>query len=126
MKDEIMTIIIFILLCTLFAVNTHAIKTASKNLKDGIDDTVKVLEEDNPEKKEKSFEKLSKTWDNEQKKLFYLCHHSVVAQIDENINLSRQYAQRDEDSLALILLKKARIMLEDLAEREKFRLDNIF
>ncbi len=126
MKDEILTVVIFILLCALFTVNSRVIHTASQNLTKDIDETAEVLEKEDYKSKEESFKKLSETWDDEQKKLFYLCHHSVVAQIDENINLSRQYAKDGNEQLSLILLKKARILLEDLSEREKFRLDNIF
>lgn len=123
MKDEIVTIIIFCLLVTLFVLGNIAVKSRSENLIESIKKAEEHTDEDNAPK---YYEKTLDSWKEKKKILFYICSHTIIMQIDENILMGYDYIRIGDKERALYSFKKAALLLEDLYEREKIRLDNIF
>ncbi len=123
MKNEIVTIIILCLLVTLFAVGNHAVKSRTENLVDSIKKAEEHIDEDNAEK---YYARTLDKWKEKKKILFYICSHTIIMQVDENILMGYDYIRIGDKERALYTFKKAALLLEDLYEREKIRLDNIF
>ncbi len=124
MKDEIVTSIILIFMIVFFVYNSYAIEHRSKLLGNAIQKAVDAAFDEKSAKEE--FAKVKKMWEKEKKLLFYISGHSIIMQIDENIELGCEYIDIGDEQKAVFIFKKAEILLKDLAEREKFRLDNIF
>ncbi len=124
MRDEVICVIILGLLISLFAYNSIAVNAKSKSLIQAIDAAEKIALEGKDATKH--YSKVKKIWEKERKTLFYICGHSIIMQIDENVNLGCEYIRLGDNEMAVFIFKKARILLEDLYEREKIRLDNIF
>ena len=124
MRDEIICVIILGLLISLFVYNSHALEDKTRSLMHAID----VSEEKAIEGQDATdeYNKVKKIWEKEKKVLFYICGHRIIMQIDENVNLGCEYMRLGDNEMAVFIFKKARILLEDLYEREKIRLDNIF
>lgn len=124
MRDEIVAAIIFVLLICLFTFNSYIVHNRCNGLIEEIEDTEKLLkkEGDSGEVMDDVYEK----WNSQKKALFYLCGHSLIMEIDENIILGREYAKENDTPRAVRCLRRARIILEDLSDREKIKLDNIF
>ena len=116
MRDEIVCIIIFLLLIGLFTLNSHIVETHTQNVMQEIE-KVKTVDD---------FKDVLDIWNKEKKPLFYMCSHSLLMQVDENLVLAYDHIREDDEKRARHSLKKAKILLEDLSEREKIKLDNIF
>jgi len=123
MRDEFVSAIILSLLIALFVFNSVTIKKRTKSLINSIEKAEHSIYEENAEEKIKN---ILKKWEKEKKILFYICGHNIIMQVDENVNLGDEYIRLGDKERALYNLKKARILLDDLYEREKIRLDNIF
>lgn len=123
MKDEIVTIIIFCLLTTLFVACNHSVKSRTENLIDSINQAEEHIDTDNAER---YYKKTLDKWKEKKNIFFYICSHNIIMQIDENILLGYDYIRMGDKERALYNFKKAALLLEDLYEREKLRLDNIF
>ena len=123
MKDEIITIVIFILLITLFVYNSVTIDRCSDMLIKEIETAKENAYNDDASK---YFEAVYKRWGKEKKKLFYISAHNTIWQIDENIIMGCEYVLSGDKERAIYNFKKAGLLLEDLNEKEKIRLDNIF
>ncbi len=124
MKDEIVTCVILVLLIGLFVFTSHTINGGTKKLSDALQKAEEAAFKAGDAKEE--FDKAKKLWEKEKKPLFYICEHSIIMEIDENITLGCDYINEGDEEKAVVVCKKAKILLEDLQEREKIRLDNIF
>ncbi len=124
MKDEVICVFIFFALVFLFVFNSYTVDNLSRELTKEIETAEKEAISDFDAEFE--FNKVREKWEREKKVLFYLCGHGIITQIDESINLSCQYLELGDRKNAVYMLKKARIMLHDLSDREKIKLDNIF
>ena len=124
MRDEIISSVILILLTVLFVFNSYIVHNRCNELISEIEIAEKELktQEDAREKTDNIYQK----WNEEKKALFYLCGHSLIKEVDENIILGREYVLENDTSRAVRCLRKARIILKDLSDREKIKLDNIF
>lgn len=123
MRDEIVTIIIFCLLITLFVFGSIAVKSRTEQLIDIIDKAQKHID---GTEAEEYYKKVLEEWNEKKKILFYICSHTIIMQTDENIIMGYDYIRLGDKERALYNLKKASLLLEELYEREKIRLDNIF
>lgn len=117
MRDEIVCIIIMIMLSGLFIYNSYVVKDNTENVIEAIEKA---------QKDESLYKDVLKSWKKEKKALFYLLGHGIITQIDENIVLGCDYIESGEKQRAQYMFKKAKVLLEDLAQREKIKLDNIF
>ncbi len=117
MKDEIVCCIIMFLLAGLFVFNGCVVEDNTKSIVRAIEDSKSDA---------KSYEKIKNKWESEKKALFYLCGHGIILEIDENIILGCEYMKLGNRKKAEYMYKRARLLLEDLAQREKIKLDNIF
>lgn len=124
MKDEIVTCTILVLLVGLFVFTSHTINTGTKKLSDAIKEAEEAVFNTDDAKEE--FDKAKKVWEKAKKPLFYICEHSIIMDIDENITLGCEYINEGDKEKAVVVFKKAKILLKDLRDREKLRLDNIF
>ncbi len=123
MRDEIVTIIIFCLLVTLFVFGNHSVKSRTEDL---IDSIKKAEAHTDGEDAKKYYAETLNEWKEKKKILFYICSHTIIMQVDENILMGYDYIRMGDKERALYSFKKAALLLEDLYEREKIRLDNIF
>jgi len=123
-RDEIITLGILFLLMGFFVFTSHTINSGSKKLSQAIQKAEDAAYNSDDAKEE--FEKAKKVWQKEKKALFYICGHSMIMDIDENMELGCEYIKDGDEEKAVLLFKKAQILLKDLTEREKIRLDNIF
>ena len=124
MKDEITSLVILAALGALFALNSYTVNTTPHSLTDEIRRAEQEAISDFDATRE--FESVQKKWQKERKALFYLCGHSIITQIDEYIGLGCEYMALGNRDRAVFFFKKARLGLEDLSDREKIKLDNIF
>ncbi len=124
MRDEIVTCTILVLLIGLFVFTSHTVNTGTKKLSEEIKKAEEAALDTDDAKEE--FDKVKKIWEKEKKPLFYICEHSIIMEIDENITLGCDYINEGDREKAVVVFKKAKILLKDLQEREKIRLDNIF
>ncbi len=124
MRDEIICVFILGLLISIFVYNSHAVEHKTQSLMNAIDisEQKALMGEDATAQ----YNKVKKMWEKEKKELFYICGHTIIMQIDENVSLGCEYMRLGDNEMAVFIFKKARILLEDLYEREKIRLDNIF
>ena len=116
MKDEIVCIVIFFILIGFFVTNNYVIDTHTQNIIKAIDDAQNF----------EDCKSIIKEWNGKKKHLFYTCSHTLLMQIDENLTFALDYMEEDDIARARHSLKKAKIILRDLSEREKIKLDNIF
>ena len=121
MKDEFITVGIFLLLLCLFVWNFSSVKGKTQNIT-RIIDSLEALESVS----EKDCTKLKEEWDREKKILLYFSPHQNIKQIDECIMFFCRYTHEKNIPWAMHYLKKARSLLRELADREKISLDNIF
>ena len=119
MKDEITGIAILFALIGLFVFHSFAINTSTQKL------AVQIQKAESKAKPEE-FEAVMKKWKKERKAMLYLCTHTGIAEIDEFIELGNEYMEDGNEDRAVLYFRKARLELEDLADREKIKLDNIF
>lgn len=124
MRDEIVAAIIFVFLIGLFTFNSYIVHNRCNGLIEEIESTEKFLKKESDA--EKIMNNVYKKWNNQKKALFYLCGHSLIKEVDENIILGREYVKENDTPRAIRCLRRARIILEDLSDREKIKLDNIF
>ena len=124
MRDEIITMGILFLLIGFFVFTSHTINSGSKKLSQAIQKAEDAAYNSDDAKEE--FEKAKNVWQKEKTALFYICGHSMIMDIDENMELGCEYIKDGDEEKAVLLFKKAQILLKDLTEREKIRLDNIF
>ncbi len=124
MKDEIICILILASLVALFTFNFKTTGRISEKLSEEISKAEKEAISDFDSEFE--FSRVKKTWMKERKKLFYLCDQNVIEQIEESIKLGCEYLELGDRKNAVYMFKRARIMLNDLHDREKIKLDNIF
>ncbi len=117
MRDEIVCCIILFALIGLFVYNSYVVEDNTK-------DVIEAIEK--AEESGKDYEDILTRWKKEKKALFYICSHTIIMQIDENINLGCEYVKLGDSERSEYMFKKARVLLEDLAQREKIKLDNIF
>ena len=73
-----------------------------------------------------TIEKIGSVWEKDKKVLMYLTSHENILKVDECVEMARECAEVENTGRALYLLKLARHYTEDLKEREKISLDNIF
>lgn len=124
MRDEIIAAIIFVLLIGLFTFNSYIVNNRCNGLIEEIESTEKFLKKDGDSAE--IMEDVYDKWNSQKKALFYLCGHSLIKEVDENIVLGREYVKENDTPRAVRCLRRARIILEDLSDREKIKLDNIF
>lgn len=123
MRDEMISLVILALLISLFVYSNVTVETQTKNLVNFIKSAEEHLDDSKAQEK---FNQVLEKWENEKKALFYICSHNIIMDIDENINLGVEYIEYGDKERALYSIKKARLLLNDLCEKEKIRLDNIF
>lgn len=123
MRDEMISAVILALLISLFVYSSVTVETHTKNLVNLIKDAEKHIDDSKAQEK---FNTVLENWGKEKKRLFYICSHNIILDIDENINLGVEYIEYGDKDRALYSIKKARLLLIDLCEKEKIRLDNIF
>lgn len=117
MRDEIVCGFILALLVGLFVFTSHVVGTNTKNV-------IAAIEQ--AQDTGKDYKKVLDEWKKEKRALFYICGHGIIMQIDENITLGCEYVKLGKEERATYMFKKAKVLLEDLAQREKIKLDNIF
>ena len=121
MKDEFITVGIFLLLLCLFVWNFSAVNRKTQNIT-RIIDNLESLESPS----EEDAANLKEEWEKEKKILLYFSLHQNLKQIDECIMFFCRYTEERNTDAAMHFLKKARSILGELADREKISLDNIF
>ncbi len=117
MRDEIVCGFILALLVGLFVFNSYVVGANTESIIEAIEQA---------EDTGKDYENVLDKWKKEKKALFYICGHGIIMQIDENITLGCEYVKLGKEERATYMFKKAKVLLEDLAQREKIKLDNIF
>lgn len=124
MKEEITAFVVLIILLGMFSYNNYCTNTKTKKISSMIE---KI---DNADYNEKvTLEKIKKIkdkWTEEKKPFFYFCTHDTVLEIDECMELACEYMETGDKDRAIFSLKRAKVLLKDLSQREKIRLDNIF
>ena len=121
LKDELITIGIFILLVCLFGWNSYGVNTKSQKV------TGIVAQYESKENiTDEDCLYLRKKWEEERRLLLYFTPHENIKQIDECVHFFCEYTLEGEKDTARYFIKKARALLGELARREKISLDNIF
>ncbi len=121
LKDELITIGIFVLLVCLFSLNSYGVKSKSQKIT-GI--VAKYESKENITGEDCLY--LKKKWEEERKILLYFTPHENIKQIDECVHFFCEYTLEGKKDTARYFIKKARTLLGELARREKISLDNIF
>ena len=121
MKDEIIAGVIGVLFIALFAYNSHVMESRTKSLADCIDEVEADVNSD-----AKDIEKICSKWQKDKSVLMYLTSHENILKVDECVEMAKECLESGQSHRAMHLLKLARNHIEDLREREKISLDNIF
>lgn len=123
MKDEIVTCVILLMLTGLFVCNSIVVKRCSRDVTKAVTYAEEAVLNDTDA--HMAIKNACNTWNKRKKFLFYITDHELILQIDEKMKLSYEYLEMSDTKRSVASLKMVRIMLEDLAGREKIRLDNI-
>lgn len=121
MKDEFIAVVIAIIFIALFVFNSHVMEAGSKRLASYID---KVEISGNIDIE--TIDNIRSLWEKDKKLLKYLTCHENILKVDECVEMSKECLESGKSDRAMYLLKLARHYVEDLKEREKISLDNIF
>ena len=121
MKDELIAGVIAVIFAALFMYNSHVMKARVESFAAYIDE-VESVENPAPE----SIDKILTRWEKDKKVLKYLTSHENIAKVDECVEMAKECMEMGKNDRAMYMLKLAGHHMEDLKEREKISLDNIF
>ena len=121
MKDEFIAGVIALIFIGLFVYNSHVMEVGSKKFASYID---KVEISGNIDAE--TIDNMRSLWEKDKKLLKYLTCHENILKVDECVEMAKECVESGKSDRAMYLLKLARHHIEDLKEREKISLDNIF
>ncbi len=121
MKDEFIAGVIAIIFIALFVYNSHVMEAGSKRFASSVDKLEASGKID-----AKTIDNIRSLWEKDKKLLKYLTCHENILKVDECVEMARECLESGKTDRAMYLLKLARHHIEDLKEREKISLDNIF
>lgn len=126
MKDVFVCAVLFAAMCFGFWVNFNVSDADMEELTLKIDKISEDVLNGDDEKITAEFEKTQNLWDKKSRIMKILYHHDVTDEIDEAIFKAKFYVDEKNYEKALIKLSEAEYFMQNLKNREKLTLDNIF
>lgn len=117
------------LLITLLGINVYCynfIKESSIKLENNIDKIVYYLNKNDDENVEKSFNKLKEQTIESKKVWFLIINHEEIDNVDVKIKECEGYIKKEADNELLASLNSLKFYINNIYEREKVNIPNIF
>ncbi|MGN8913418.1 DUF4363 family protein [Anaerofustis butyriciformans] len=117
------------LLITLLGINVYCynfIKESSIKLENNIDEIVYYLNKNDDENVEKSFNKLKEQTIESKKVWFLIINHEEIDNVDVKIKECEGYIKKEADNELLASLNSLKFYINNIYEREKVNIPNIF
>ena len=117
------------LLITLLGINVYCynfIKESSIKLENNIDEIVYYLNKNDNENVEKSFNKLKEQIIESKKVWFLIINHEEIDNVDVKIKECEGYIKKEARNKLLASLNSLKFYINNIYEREKVNIPNIF
>lgn len=117
------------LLITLLGINVYCynfIKESSIKLENNIDEIVYYLNKNDDENVKKSFNKLKEQTIESKKVWFLIINHEEIDNVDVKIKECEGYIKKEADNELLASLNSLKFYINNIYEREKVNIPNIF
>ncbi|MCO8192862.1 MULTISPECIES: DUF4363 family protein [Anaerofustis] len=117
------------LLITLLGINVYCynfIKESSIKLENNIDEIVYYLNKNDDENVEKSFNELKEQTIESKKVWFLIINHEEIDNVDVKIKECEGYIKKEADNELLASLNSLKFYINNIYEREKVNIPNIF
>ncbi|WP_329380244.1 DUF4363 family protein [Anaerofustis butyriciformans] len=117
------------LLITLLGINVYCynfIKESSIKLENNIDEIVYYLNKNDDENVEKSFNELKEQTIESKKVWFLIINHEEIDNVEVKIKECEGYIKKEADNELLASLNSLKFYINNIYEREKVNIPNIF
>lgn len=126
MKKVILAIIVIILITASGTLTSRMYYRSSTNLTKMLRNVSEHINSNNWEDAEKEIEEIEKLWGKIEKSWTVLIDHFEIDNIEMSLKKAKKYIEAKNVPLSLGELEGLNFMLEHIATKEKFSLENIF
>ncbi|MBQ2835388.1 MAG: DUF4363 family protein [Clostridia bacterium] len=126
LKEAVICIVIIIGILGLEFYTQNFTSKSVKEITEIFDKIEERLEENNVEDAKNEIKKISRKWEENQKKLAYYIEHDELEKVHTAIVLMKSYTETEDFSSAMASLKEGKFVIEHIHEKNSFNLQNIF